>query len=114
MDFYVSHKCPEKLQKIHAPEGVLGQKMGQRVATRAPGAPLARPPSWSWREAVWVGPTPSSDLPWPLWVGPYLRRGHFPNSHQGAVATLCSSPGELISRLFWPPVRGDRRHRHQH
>ena len=27
---------------------------------------------------------------------------------------LCSSSGELIWRVFWPPVRGIRRHRHHH
>ena len=27
---------------------------------------------------------------------------------------LCSSPGELKWRLFWPMVRGDRRHRRYH
>src|SRR4051812_34105627 len=42
------------------------------------------------------------------------NRSCFPNSRRGAAATLCSSPGGLIWRLFWPPMRGDHRHPHHH
>src|ERR1041385_6360263 len=36
----------------------------------------------------------------------HRNRSRFDISRRGAAATLCSSPGELIWRLFWPPVRG--------
>src|SRR3954466_14474275 len=42
------------------------------------------------------------------------NRSCFSNLRRGAAATLCSSPGELIWRILWPPVRGNHRHRHHH
>ena len=44
----------------------------------------------------------------------FQNRSCFSKLHRGAAATLYSSPGELIWRLLWPPVRGNHRHRHHH
>ena len=115
--FRCLRKFQEKSQKIHAPEGPLCQKWCQR----GPEAPQA---------SCWRGPTPgrsgrppggaptsSGALPRLLFI-PVARkpqnRSRFSNSRRGAAATLCSSPGGLIWRLFCPPVRGDHLHRHHH
>ena len=42
------------------------------------------------------------------------NKSHFSNLRHRAAATLCPSPGELIWRPLWPPVRGNHRHRHHH
>src|SRR3954471_9078388 len=42
------------------------------------------------------------------------NRSPISDLRRGAAATLCSSLGELIWRLLWPPVRGNHRHRHHH
>src|SRR4051812_37991637 len=42
------------------------------------------------------------------------NRNPISDLRRGAAATLCSSPGELIWRLLWPPMRGNHHHRHHH
>jgi hypothetical protein len=64
--------------------------MGQRGATRAPGALVARPPPRPRQEAAWVGPTPSGALPWLLFLPVTEKsqiRSPFANSRRGAAAT---------------------------
>ena len=92
----------------------------QRGATRQPGGS---------QEGAWRGPAPGRATcppglaPHPLvptlalFILPTQKpqnRSLFSNVRRGAAATLCSSPGELIWRLLWPPVRGNHRHRHHH
>ena len=85
-----------------------GPQGSQGAARRVPGAaqPLAAPPvllAWSHVPrcptlALFILPTQKPQ-----------NRSRFSNLHRGAAATLCSSPGELIWRLLWPPVRGNHR-----
>ena len=62
-----------------------------------------------------------SHTPWcptlALFIPPTWKpqdRSHFSDLRRGAATTLYSSPGGLIWRLLWPPVRGNHRHRHHH
>ena len=77
----------------------------------------ARRVPWPCHLPSWVGPTPPGDLLWPLFILPsrkHRNRSRFSDLRRGAAATLCSSPGEIICRLLWPPVSGNHRHRHHH
>src|SRR4051812_18852483 len=69
--FRYLRKCPEKIQKIHAPRGTQDKKVGQRGARGAPGALLA-PPGHAGRPPGWVPP------PLVTYLGPYfnLSRGN--------------------------------------
>src|ERR1041384_1812739 len=107
----------EKSQKIYIKNQRSGSfpqsKGGHRAARRVPGAaqPLAAPLAllaWSHVPrcptlALFILPTQKPQ-----------NRSRFSNLRRGAAATLCSSSGELIWRLLWPPVRGNHRHRHHH
>ena len=108
-------KFQENSQKIHG--NFYQPEMEPEGSQGAPGGLLARPPPWPRREAAWGGPTPSGALPVPLFL-PVTEKAQngspFSDLRRGAAATLCSSLGELIWRLFWPPVRGNHRHRHHH
>ena len=101
--FRYLRKIHEKSQKIHAPEGPLCQKMGQRAARGGPGALPRRPHPWPRREAAWEGPPPSGALLWLVFIlvtrKPQIR-SRFPSFRRGAAATLCSSSGGLIWRLI--------------
>ena len=111
--FRCLRKFQEKSEKIHVPEGTLGQ----RGARGALGALLVRPPPWSRREAAWGGPTPSGALPGPLFL-PVTEKCQnislFSYLCCGAASNFCSSPGELIRSMFWPTVRENHRHHHHH
>src|SRR3954463_6240484 len=90
-----------------------GPQSSQGAPRRVCGAahPLAAPPAllggshtpWCPTLALFIPPT------WKL-----QNRSCFSDLRRGAAATLCSSPGELIWRLLWPPVRGNHHHHHHH
>src|SRR4051812_5204002 len=90
-----------------------GQQSSQVAPRRVCGAthPLAAPQTllgrshtpWCPTLALFIHPT------WKL-----QNRSRFSNLRRGAAATICSSPGELIWRLPWPPVRENHRHHHHH
>src|ERR1043165_6037560 len=107
----------EKSQKIiliiSIPEASSVPKGGHRAPRRVHGAaqPLAAP-------GTLLG---GSHTPWcpnfALFLPPARKlqnRSPISDLRRGAAATLCSSLGELIWRLLWPPVRGNHRHRHHH
>src|ERR1041385_5738501 len=75
-------KKTTQTQKIHAPEGPIYQKWGQRAARGAPGALLARSHPWPRQEAAWEGRPPSGALLRLLFI-PVARkpqnRSRFPN-----------------------------------
>src|SRR3954471_7665954 len=56
--FRYLRKFQENSRKIHALEASTSQKWGQRGATGAPGALLARPHTWPCQEASWRTPPP--------------------------------------------------------
>src|SRR3954469_8266078 len=62
-----ARKIPEKkIYKISVPEPSRTPKESRRGATRAPGALVARPPSWPRRGGAWA-PQVSSDVTlWPI------------------------------------------------
>src|SRR4051794_34382992 len=105
-----SQKIYIKNQRSRSFRESKGEPQGsQGAARRVPGAaqPLVAPPT------LLAGP----HTPWcptlALFIIPTQKpqnRSRFANLRRGAAATLCSSPGELIWRLLWPPVRGNHLH----
>src|ERR1041385_7554269 len=90
-----------------------GPQGSQGATRRVPGAaqPLAAPPALLAWSHVPRCPTLALFI---LLTQKPQNRSRFSNLHRGAATTLCSSPGELIWRLLWPPMRGNHRHRHHH
>src|ERR1041385_7856736 len=114
--FRYAGKIPKIYIKISVP-GASGSPKGATgqpgAARRVPGAaqPLAAPPALlAWSH---VPQCPNLAL-FILSTQKPQNRSRFSNLRHGAAATLYSSPGELIWRLLWPPVRGNHRHRHHH
>ena len=109
-------KIPKNSRNSNLPEDPRSQKEaggGPPWPRRPEGAArgLAAPPG---RLAKWGHPrgpplslifTPDEETQKEMPCSSFLSRSH---------RHLCSSSGELIWRLFWPPVRGIRRHSHHH
>ena len=92
-------------------------RSGARGGSKGPQAPCWRPPPLAAPGGLLVGSHTPGALPGPLFLPvarKFQNRNSFSDLHRGAAATLCSSSGKLIWRLFWPPMRGNHRHRHHH
>ena len=109
-------KIPKNSRNSNLPEDPRSQKEARRGATPGPGNQRARPGGWPRHLAAWPGGvTPRPPLAY------IFTPDRKPSEHRSYLQFpsrsrrhLCSSSGELIWRLFWPPVRGIHRHRHHH
>src|SRR4051812_37666083 len=96
------------------------QNGNQRVSTRSPGGPLARPPPGARRVASWTpGATPGSPL-WPIYPPSpekSKKRGVSavpPPPRGGNLCRRKDISGRKILLGRTSPGRGDHRHRHHH
>ena len=93
----------ENFGKIHRKSTHQKLPPARSGARGAPGTWLVRPHPWPRRLAAWGPPPSSGALLRPLFIsvtGKPRNRSRFSSFRRGASATLCSSLGGLIWRLF--------------
>src|ERR1041385_3419235 len=99
------HKNQIKNKRSQSFDDSKGGPQGSQGAPRrvwGAAQPLAAPPALLGGSHTPWCPTLALFIPS---VRKLRNRSLFSNLRRGAAASLCSSPGELIWRLLWPPVR---------